>query len=184
MKSTGFCTRAPGLLVAAVLLSIPLPSQQPAPATAAPAGVARLMAYAGRWKIETESFQTENSKAGHDSHLLENDCWKSDSWAACRQIVDGKSQVLLVFTCPGDGDNCTSDPISADGSPAGSGKLVIEGNTWTFPWTSTEAGKTTWFRVVNVWSSPNAIEFRKEFSTDQVHWTRMTEGHEVKQVNP
>jgi hypothetical protein len=47
-------------------------------------------------------------------------------------------------------------------------------------WSSTEAGKTTWFRVVNVWSSPTTIDYRQEFSTDQVHWTKSAFGHEVK----
>ena len=173
----------PAAVVLAVALAAPARSQQPVTAAPAAAGVGRLMAYAGRWKIETESFQTANSKPGHESHTLDNDCWKSGAWVACRQIVDGDPKVLLVFTCPGDGDNCASYPISADGSPAGSGKLVIEGNTWTFPWSTTQDGKTTWFRVVNVWTSPTAIEFRQEYSTDQSHWTRMTAGHEVKLGN-
>ena len=183
MNRIGPYTRAAFALSVAVALATPLFGRQSA-ATTSPAGVDRLMAYSGQWKIETQSFDTANSKAGRDTHTLVNDCWKSDAWVACRQIVDGKSQVLLVFTCPGDGDNCTSYPISADGSPAGSGKLVITGNTWTFPWTTTQNGKTTWFRVVNEWSSPTTIEFHQEFSTDGTHWVRMTAGHEVKQSNP
>jgi hypothetical protein len=47
-------------------------------------------------------------------------------------------------------------------------------------WSNTEAGKTTWFRVVNVWSSPTTIDYRQEYSTDQVHWTKSASGHEVK----
>ena len=61
-----------------------------------------------------------------------------------------------------------------------SGKLIIDGNTWTFPWSNREHDKTTWFRVVNVWSSHNTIEFRQEFSTDQKHWTTMATGHETR----
>ena len=180
MRSIDTCTRAIFTITAILALAAHTPCQQPV-AKSAQTGVARLMAYAGKWKIETESFDTANSKASHESHLLDNDCWESGDWVACRQIVDGDPKVLLVFTCPGSGDNCTSYPITADGSPAGSGKLVISGNTWTFPWTTTENGKTTWFRVVNEWSSPTTIEFRQEFSTDQMHWTRTTAGHEVKQ---
>jgi hypothetical protein len=57
---------------------------------------------------------------------------------------------------------------------------VLAGSTWTFPWSSTENGKTTYFRVVNVWSSATTIEFRQEFSADEQHWTPMATGHEVK----
>ena len=47
-------------------------------------------------------------------------------------------------------------------------------------WQTTEDGKTTYFRVVNVWTSATTIDFRQEFSTDQEHWTVMASGHEVK----
>jgi hypothetical protein len=57
------------------------------------------------------------------------------------------------------------------------GSLIIEGDTWTFPGDSNEGGKTTHFRVVNVWSSPDSIEFRQDYSSDGSHWNRMAEGH-------
>ena len=41
-------------------------------------------------------------------------------------------------------------------------------------------GKTTYFRVVNVWSSPTTIDYRQEYSTDLVNWTKTATGHEVK----
>jgi hypothetical protein len=145
-----------------------------------PVSVDRIWAYAGTWKIETESFDTPFSKAGHEAKTLQNDCWKSGGYVACRQIVDGDPKVLIVFTCNGRDNTCVSYQIPPDGGEPGSGKMVIDGDTWTFPWTSTEGGKTTWFRVVNVWASPTSIDYRQEFSTDQVHWTRMSAGHEVK----
>jgi hypothetical protein len=74
----------------------------------------------------------------------------------------------------------TSYPMPLDGSAAGQGKLEIKGNVWTFPWQTKYGDKTTWFRVVNVWVKPDRIEFRQEFSTDNVKWTEMAHGVEVK----
>ena len=99
---------------------------------------------------------------------------------ACNQYVDGVSKALLVFTYDAAADRYTSYPIPADGSEAGKGTLVIQGNTWTYPWEVKDGGKTTYFRVVNVWAKPDRIEFRQEFSTDKVTWTEMAHGVETK----
>ena len=146
----------------------------------AKATVEQIQAYAGTWKVETELFATPFSKAGHDAKTLVNDCWKSGAYLACRQIVDGDAKVLLVFTCSGRDHTCTSYQIPPDGSDAHSGGMTIDGATWTFPWSMSENGKTTWFRVVNTWISPMRIEYRQEFSSDQVHWTATAVGHEEK----
>jgi hypothetical protein len=153
----------------------------PAPASNAPSGIEAIWAYAGTWKVEIDHLDTPPfSKAGHEATNLHNDCWKSGVYFACRQIVDGDPKVLIVFTCVKPDHSCTSYQIPPDGSDPGAGKLIVEGNTWTFPWTITNDGKTTYFRVVNVWSTPTTIDYRQEFSTDQVHWTRTATGHEVK----
>ena len=158
-------------------------AQQPPAALADPAagGVDAIWAYAGTWKTEIEHVDTVYSKAGKEASTLVNDCWRSGTYVACRQIVDGDPKVLMVFTCK-DAHNCTSYQVPPGGGEAGSGKVLLDGATWTFPWSVTEKGKTTYFRVVNVWSSPRTIEFRQEFSTDQEHWTRMGWGHEEKQT--
>jgi hypothetical protein len=147
---------------------------------AAPSGIDAIWAYAGTWNIVIDHVETPYSKAGHEQNTLRNDCWKSGAYLACRQIVDGDPKVLLVFTCDAVARNCTSYQIPPDGAKPGSGALILDGNTWTFPWSVTEQGKTTYFRVVNTWSSPTTIEFRQEYSTDQAQWTRMATGHETK----
>lgn len=164
------------VLLIAAAVSTPADAQEQSKGSVT---VDRILAYAGKWKIETESFTTPYSKAGREARTLVNDCWKSGTYVACRQIVDDDPKVLIIFTCTGQGV-CTSYQIPPDGSDAHSGRMTIDGDTWTFPWSTTEGGKTTWFRVVNVWSSAKAIEYRQEFSTDQVHWTPMSTGHEVK----
>ncbi len=157
-----------------------LHAQAPAPQATPHATIEALWAYSGTWKIEVDTLQTAYSKAGHKSTTLKNDCWKSGLYMACRQIVDGDSKVLIVFTCTRPDNYCTSYQIPADGGTPNSSTMLVEGNTWTFPWQTTEAGKTTYFRIVNVWSSPSTIEYRQEFSTDQVNWTRSATGHELK----
>jgi hypothetical protein len=94
--------------------------------------------------------------------------------------VDGESKVLLVFTFDEQKNVYTSYQIPQGGGETGSGKLLIEGNKWTFPWQVKEGDRTTYFRVVNVFSAPGTIEFRQEFSPDNLHWTLMAKGSEKK----
>jgi hypothetical protein len=145
-----------------------------------PSGIDAIWAYSGTWNIEIDHLDTANSKASHEKTLLRNDCWKSGGYVACNQYVNGESKVLIVFTYNAKENVYTSYQIPPDGSGAGSGTLLIEGNTWTFPWQSKDGDKTTYFRVVNVFSAPGHIEFRQEFSSDQSHWTLMAKGLETK----
>lgn len=149
-------------------------------ASAGGQGIEKIAAYAGTWTVDIQHLDTAQSKAGHDHNTLRNDCWRSGGYFACNQYVDGESKALLVFTYDAASKSYTSYPIPLDGSAAGNGKLEIEGNVWTFPWQTKDGGKTTWFRVVNTWVKPDRIEFRQEFSTDNVKWTEMAHGVEVK----
>jgi hypothetical protein len=159
-------------------------AQQGAASHAADAQVTDLEAlwrYAGSWHIETDIFDTPYSKVGKRISSLNNDCWRTAGYLACRQIVDGESKVLIVFSCGVTEHVCTSYQIPADGSPASDSTVHLEGDTWTFPWQTTDKdGQTTYFRVVNVWTSPTNIDYRQEYSTDQVRWTKTAVGHEVK----
>jgi hypothetical protein len=141
-----------------------------------PTGVGVIWAYAGTWKTETASFDTAHSKAGHDTATLRNSCWKDGSYLACNQYVDGDSKVLLVFTYNDKEKSYATYQVPSDGGKPGMGKLIVEGNVWTFPWQTTEGETATYFRVVNTFTSPERIEFRREFSTDKIHWTVMAKG--------
>lgn len=162
------------------------PPAAPQPSTAPssqkqPSDLDAIWKYAGDWHIETEIFDTPYSKVGKRISSLHNDCWRTAGYLACRQVVDGESKVLIVFTCGVTEHVCTSYQIPADGSPASDGTVHLEGDTWTFPWQTTDKdGQTTYFRVVNVWTGPTYIEYRQEYSTDQVRWTKTAVGHEVK----
>jgi hypothetical protein len=150
------------------------------PASDKPPGIDAIRAYEGSWDVSIEHFDTAHSKASKETSSLRNDCWKSGGYLACNQYVNGESKALLVFTYDETKNVYTSYPIPPDGGAAGSGKLLIEGNVWTFPWESKDSDKTTYFRVVNVFAAPGQIEFRQEFSTDNVHWTVMARGLEKK----
>ncbi len=143
-------------------------------------GIVKIAAYAGTWTVDIQHVETPYNKAGHDHNTLRNDCWRSGAYFACNQYVDGDSKALLVFTYDAKADRYTSYPVPADGSEAGKGMLVIRGNTWTYPWEAKNGDKTTYFRVVNTWVKPDEIEFRQEFSTDNVKWTEMAHGLEKR----
>lgn len=152
---------------------------QPA-STAERRGIDVIWAYAGEWQVKTEGLATPYSQVKHEEKRLRNNCWKDGNYLACNQYVDGESKVLVVFSYNQSENSYVSYQIPPDGSEAGSGKVMIEGNVWTFPWQITKDGKTIFFHVVNVWSAPNQIEYRKEFSEDNSHWTVMERGIETK----
>jgi hypothetical protein len=147
---------------------------------ATPAGLDRIAAYAGTWKTEVQHLDTPYGKAGHEVHSLRNDCWRASRYYACEQFLDGDSKALVVFTYDAKSDTYTSYPLPADGGAAGSGKLLIKDDVWTFPWTDSDKGKTVYFHVLNTWSSPDSVEFRQEYSTDNQHWTLMAQGRETR----
>src|ERR1022692_1329185 len=145
-----------------------------------PAGIEKLQAYQGTWKIETEHFNTRFSKAAKESSTLRNDCWRSAGYFVCDQFVNGESKDLIVFTYDAKDDTYNSYSVPAGGGEGGSGKLLIKGSVWTVPWESKEDGKTFYFHVVNTFTAPGAIEYRQEFSEDKVHWTVTAKGVEHK----
>ena len=165
--------------MAAFCLAVSCLAQTATPA-GTPADIDPLWAYAGTWAVTIDHFDTAHSKASHEQTTLRNACWKDAGFLACDQYVDGDSKVLIVFTYTGKNGVYTSYQVPPHGEEPGTGKLFIEGNTWTFPWQSGEGDKTTWFRVVNVFLAPDRIDFRQEFSTDNVHWTAMAHGVETK----
>jgi hypothetical protein len=151
----------------------------PAPADK-PAGIDAIRAYEGTWDVTMEHFDTTHSKASREHTSLRNDCWKSGGYFACNQYVDGESKVLLVFIYDQAKNEYTSYQIPPGGGEAGHGKLLIDGNVWTFPWQTKEGDTTTYFRVVNVFGSADRIESRQEFSTDNAHWTVMARGTDTR----
>lgn len=161
-------------------------AQSPASATAAravatpPSGLDLVAAYAGIWQADIQYQDTPYSKKYEAKYQLRNECWRSAGFYACNQFVDGASKALVVFTYdPLKG--YSSYPIPAEGAgTVHPGRLSIEGKVWTFPWQVKRAGKTTYFHVINTWTSQDSIEFRQEYSEDGKQWRTMAAGHEVR----
>jgi hypothetical protein len=141
-------------------------------------GIDVLSAYTGTWKLEVTSFDTAYSKAGKRSSTLRNDCWTSGDYFACHQIVDGESKALVVFTFDQKNNKYSSYLITIGSEAVHAGTLIIKDKTWTFPWAISEAGKTTHFRVLNVFIAPNIIDYSKEYSEDGAHWVTVEKGRE------
>lgn len=171
-----------GVLLLLSLLVVPFFFAHNAIAASAPIGLDKIAAYAGTWKGETQNFATPYSKASHETATIQNDAWRSGDFYVIHQTVNGKLEpVLSVYTYDSKTDiyHVYGVPMTGD-DPGPAGKLIIKGNVWTFPWEYHDKGKTVYFRVVNVFTTPKTIEYRQEFSTDQIHWTVMAKGHEIK----
>jgi hypothetical protein len=149
-----------------------------APATSDPLEV--ISAYAGTWRGEIEHQDSEFSKASKASDLIHNDCWRANKFYACAQTVNGAPGALLVFTWDEKAKAYVIYPIPPDGGPAGRGKLVVDGDTWIFPWDQEKDGATIRFRVVNHFIGRDTIEYRQEYSRDGTNWTVIGRGLEKR----
>ena len=187
----GSAAQAPQQAPAQVPQQPPAQAAQQAPAQAAqqataqtaeqgPAGIDAITVYAGTWKVQGERFATAYSQAGKEDRTLHNDCWKSGAYYACNQFVDGESKALLIFTYNDKEKMYTTYQIPHGGAAAGSGKLQIAGNIWTFPWQVTMGETTMYFHVVNVFTGTDRIDYAQEFSNDNVHWNSMARGSETR----
>lgn len=152
-----------------------------AAAQAASDGLDRITVYAGTWHTQAEHYATPYSKAGKETGTLHNDCWRGRMFYACEQIVDGQSKALIVFQRGKDDNHYVTHALPADGSGGGDGTLIVEGERWTFPWQFSDHGKTVYARTVNVFSGRDRIDYRQEYSLDQVHWTPMATGRETRE---
>src|ERR1039457_5552082 len=122
-------------------------------AAESPAGIEKILAYQGTWKIETEHFNTRFSKAAKESSTLRNDCWRSGGFFVCDQFVNGESKDLIVFTYDAKDDTYGSYSVPAGGGEGGSGKLIVKGNVWTFPWEDKQDGTPVYFRIVHTFTA-------------------------------
>ncbi len=150
-------------------------------AAAADGGLDRIAVYAGTWHTQAQHYATPYSKAGTETGVLHNDCWRGRAFYACEQIVDGQSKALIVFQRGKDGDHYITHALPADGSAGGDGTLVVDGERWIFPWQFSDHGKIVYSRTINVFSGRDRIDYRQEYSLDRVHWMPMAKGVETRQ---
>jgi hypothetical protein len=167
------------ILSAAALLASSFALGADAPA---PSALDRLNVFAGIWKSVGQNFKTPYSEEADTSSTVTNQCWKAGAYFICNQLVDGASRVLLVYTYKG-GDTYTISTIPAASGQASNGTLLMDGGVWTYPGVSHKFGQATYFRTVNIYGDNDNIDYREEYSQDQVTWTLMAKGHETRVRN-
>ena len=169
----GFVRALP--LAAALLLSPSAPA-----ASASPADVTVFARYAGTWKVELTHVQTPYSKASSETMTVRNDCWHSEIFYVCDQIIDGAPKALIVFFYNGEDKRFGSFPITARSDVVHPGDVTVDGNTITFPWQINDNGKGIYMRIVNVFKTADTMDFRQEYSEDGQKWIPMATGVEQK----
>lgn len=150
-------------------------------AAAAPADqdpIGKISVYAGAWKSRIVHYQTTYTKAHVETTNVRTDCWRSGSYYACDQFIDGRSAAFIVYTYSAAAHVYHIQVIPKDGNLVTTGVMMISGNTWTFPWQYSDKGKTVYIRIVNVFPNRDTIQFHEAFSYDQTHWTTTADGIE------
>ena len=152
----------------------------PVNSTAAASDVGVFARYAGTWQMQLTRVQTPYSKASNESMTVRNDCWRSEVFYVCDQIIDGSPKALIVFFCNAEEKRYGSFPITASSSTVHPGDVLVEGGTVTFPWQINDNGKTVSMRIVNIFTTADRMEFRQEYSEDGQKWIPMATGVEHK----
>lgn len=67
--------------------------------------------------------------------------------------------------------------VSIAGGHVGTPELTLNGSTWTYSGKFTDvAGRTTYFRTLNIFDSPTRYRYIIESSNDGTHWTETGSG--------
>jgi hypothetical protein len=136
--------------------------------------------YAGTWKMELTHVQTPYSKPSAEKMTVKNDCWRSEIFYVCDQIIDGEPKALIVFFYNAEEKRYGTFPITAHSDNLHPGDVLVDGKTVTFPWQINDNGKGIYMRIVNTFTNPDTIEFRQEYSEDDATWTVMAKGTELR----
>jgi hypothetical protein len=155
------------------------PAQASSPAPAA-SDVGVFARYAGTWQVQLTHVQTPYSKASNEAMTVRNDCWRSEIFYVCDQIIDGAPKALIVFFYNAEDKRYGSFPITASSSTIHPGDVLVDGKTITFPWQINDNGKTVSLRIVNTFATADSMEFRQEYSEDGQKWIAMATGVEHK----
>ncbi len=145
-------------------------------------GIGAIGTYAGTWATHTTHYKTIYSKPRTEAATLRNVCWRSAGYFACDQFVNGFSKALIVFTYDRAHNIYRTYTVPTNGGAAGSGTLMISGNTWIYPWQQRDGTRKVYLRVVNTFLNANTIAYRQEFSYDKAHWTVTSSGTERRTV--
>jgi hypothetical protein len=164
----------------AVAVSLPLSAFAAGARPAAADDVGVFARYAGTWRVELHHVETPYSKASNETMTVKNDCWRSEIFYVCDQIIDGAPKALIVFFYNAEDKRYGSFPITARSDAVHPGDVQVDGKTITFPWQINDNGKAIHMRIVNTFTSADSMDFRNEYSEDGKNWTAMATGIEHK----
>jgi hypothetical protein len=136
--------------------------------------------YAGTWKMELTHMQTAYSKPSAENMTVTNDCWRSEIFYVCDQIIDGSPKALIVFFHNAADNRFGSFAITAHSDNLHPGDVRVEGKTIIFPWQINDNGKGVYMRIVNTFTTADTMEFRQEYSLDDSTWVVMAKGVQRK----
>jgi hypothetical protein len=139
--------------------------------------------YAGTWKMQINYVESEHSKARQESMTVKNDCWRSDFFYVCNQIIDDKSRALIVFFYDPVAKRYGSYPIAVGADTVHPANVLVDEKSITFPYDMQDNGKSIHMRIVNTFTTPDTIDFKQEYSEDGQKWIAMATGVEHR-VSP
>ena len=139
--------------------------------------------YAGTWKMQMNYVESAHSKARAESMTVANDCWHSDFFYVCNQIIDGKSRALIVFFYDPVAKRYGSYPIAVGADTVHPATVVVDEKSITFPYDMQDNGKTVHMRIVNTFTTPDTLDFKQEYSEDGQKWVTIATGVEHR-VSP
>jgi hypothetical protein len=135
---------------------------------------APLKLYDGAWLIVSSDGKTTR---------VENHCARTGLFFACEQVVNGKSEALVVFLPRGrtdEGQTYRTQALRADAAaPAPWYHLAIDGEHWVYS-AGAQGGKahSKRERTLNEFSGPDQIHFAVQTSKDGKTWTTTLSGDE------
>jgi hypothetical protein len=139
--------------------------QNPSGAQPAPDPFAPLTVYNGTWTVRAEH-PWSGGALGAVDHLVSR-CQRFTLYFACEQIVNGKTQGLIVYTASSSPGKLNSRFIAPDGLAGGRGDLTLEGDHWSYLDKPPFKLKGNWSRVENFILDHDHIRFEEYESSDE-----------------
>jgi len=138
---------------------------------------------AGTWKMQMTYVESAHSKARTESMTVKNDCWRSDFFYVCNQIIDDKSRALIVFFYDPVAKRYGSYPIAVGADTVHPANVLVDEKSITFPYDIQDNGKTVHMRITNTFKTPDTLDFKQEYSEDGQKWVTMATAVEQR-VSP
>ena len=137
-----------------------------------------LRLYDGGWDMEMSGPKEKEVVKMH----IQNHCEKTGLFFVCEQMINRKTEDLVVFLPTGSSGNIHSyktEGLSVSGEAPGEwGKLEIQGERWTYSSEETDKGTKVYWRTINQFSGPDKIHFEVQRSNDATNWETKRTGEE------